>query len=238
MDTTYFINGAISGSVGIILSHPIDTLKTRIQSNNTITYNPRILYKGIFSPLIGVGFEKAIVFGTYQNCYKYLNNKNVSNNINNFISGGIAGFSASFVVTPVERIKILIQSNNKIHYSNLNIKYLYNGLSATFTRETPGFAIYFTVYENLKYNFYSKYNQQITLSSSFIFGGLSGGFAWIFIYPQDRIKTIIQSQNKSLPFFSVIKNLYLTYGLKSFYKGFSLALLRAIPLLAGVFMTN
>ena len=63
--------GAISGMTGIILSHPIDTIKTHIQTgNNFKTFNITIpnLYKGILSPLIGVGFEKAIVFGTYNFC--------------------------------------------------------------------------------------------------------------------------------------------------------------------------
>ena len=59
----YYIKGCISGMSGIILSHPVDTIKTFIQTNNKINslnvYNINNLYKGITSPLIGVGIEKA-----------------------------------------------------------------------------------------------------------------------------------------------------------------------------------
>ena len=67
-----FVNGWISGSVGVTLSHPFDTIKTCIQDNKQVNLSIRSLYKGFFPPLFGVGFEKAIVFGVYTNSYTYL----------------------------------------------------------------------------------------------------------------------------------------------------------------------
>lgn len=45
-----------------------------------------------------------------------------------------------------ERIKILFQTNQ------CGWKFMFQGIRATFYRETPGFAIYFSVYNYLKDN--------------------------------------------------------------------------------------
>lgn len=243
----YYIKGGISGTCGVILSHPVDTIKTHIQSGKSLkTFTPTFvnLYKGITAPLLGVGIEKAIVFGTYNYCLR-------EQNMPIWLSGAFSGLTASLIVSPYERIKILKQSNIIVNggwKKQVNPNFLFKGLSATFTRETLGFAIYFSVYENLKYHFHTKSNTKISLFNSFIYGGLSGTIAWIFIYPQDRIKTILQMQMKtttkqSIP--SIIKNIYnghtsstgeiVSGGIKQFYKGFSWAVGRAILLHSGTF---
>jgi len=210
-----YVFGYISGMAGILVSHPFDTLKTNIQENKPLTKNIRMLYRGLIPPLIGVGFEKAVVFGVYHNTIKETNSPAVS--------GALAGFAASVVVTPFERIKILIQTGQKIRFNGLM-----NGLSATWTREIPGFAIYFTVYEHLKQK-----NTNFTPLHGFLYGMVSGTAAWIFIYPQDRIKTHIQA-NDNLSMKSSIKHL-INNG--NIYKGFHYALMRAVPLHATAFAT-
>jgi hypothetical protein len=239
MDTTNisksFLYGGISGMFGVILSHPIDTIKTSIQEKITLSYkinDLHKLYRGISAPLIGVGLEKAVVFGIYETISKkYMNKADPWKK--NIVSGACAGLGASLIVTPVDRIKILLQTNNQIKRT-LSLRYLYSGLSATFTRKTPGFAIYFTVYESLKNYFYE--SKPIPKYGSFIFGGFAGAIAWIFIYPQDRIKTKIQASQENLKFINIIKMLYKTEGIKGYYKGFQYALMRAVPLHAGTFM--
>ena len=245
----YYLNGALSGMFGILLSHPIDTCKTHIQTGKklvSLPINIRSLYKGISAPLLGVGFEKALVFGTYNYFLKQFQNTNTSTNIIDIgvsaipISGAIAGLTASIVVTPYERLKILKQNSQKILLTDLSPRFLFKGLSATFTREVPGFAIYFSVYESLKYHTFTKYNTNIDYFSAFIYGGLSGITAWIFIYPQDRIKTILQSSlqynsTTKLGFANVMREIYAKGGLKHFYSGFSWAVGRAILLHSGTF---
>jgi hypothetical protein len=114
------------------------------------------------------------------------------------VSGAISGLVASLIVSPYERIKILRQNQTKFNLSECtNPSFLFKGLSATFTREVPGFAIYFSTYEYLKNKFYTSQNKEIDIVSSFVFGGIAGSNAWLFIYPQDRIKTIIQSNDNN-----------------------------------------
>ncbi len=235
MIDNYYYKGCISGMVGILLSHPIDSIKTHYQIQRNLVnykYNISNLYKGLMSPLFGVGLEKALVFGTYNHF------KNITNNIP--LSGAISGLVASIVVSPYERIKIMKQTNQRILFNQIySPSFLFKGLSATFTRELPGFAIYFSTYEYLKNHFYTQHNKDISIISSFMFGGMSGTMAWIFIYPQDRIKTILQSTNNksNASISNIIESIYNSGGFKQFYKGFSFAVARAILLHSGTFCT-
>lgn len=226
-----FIFGYIAGFSGIIASHPFDTMKTRIQEGKKINFNLRFLYRGVCPPLIGVGLEKAIVFGTFENTKFYTNS--------DFLSGGISGLTASLIVTPFERIKIRLQTDGKVNLGNLtksqmNLKYLYQGFSATLTRETPGFAIYFSVY-----NYFKNQTLDLTAFKSFLYGSLAGIFSWVFIYPQDRIKTHLQAlADRKMGFVEGFREIQVSSGgYTGFYKGFSFALMRAVPMHATAFMT-
>lgn len=263
VDRSYqqFINGWIAGITAVITSHPFDTYKTHIQENKVIpNYKLRTLYRGLSAPLLGVGFEKAVVFGVYESSIKYTHKlcKNIWDDnlytllVSNALSGGLSGMCASFIVTPFERVKILLQtSTNNISNKNLykrdfwqeyksifqGYRSIFQGLSATFYRETPGFAIYFSTYNYLKHN-YENDNKKIGLVNSFIYGGIAGSTSWLFIYPQDRIKTKIQAlKDTNMSFKEGFNEIVKKEGIMSLYKGFSYALLRAIPLHATAFMT-
>jgi len=242
--TSYYKNflfGMISGLCAIVVSHPIDTIKTNIQESKKINYNIKKLYSGLSAPLLGVGLEKAFVFGIYETSKPYTKS--------DIISGGLSGMVASFIVTPFERIKILFQTNQgnwKFIKQNMNFRFMFQGLSATFYRETPGFAIYFSVYNylkdnrkiNLSENKFFNVSDQIGMFESFTYGAISGSTAWIFIYPQDRIKTHIQAiSERNINFTNGFKEILSNGGYKGLYKGFHYALMRAIPLHATAFMT-
>jgi len=240
-DISYFGCGACSGMFGVLLSHPFDTIKTikqnvrKDQNIQKIQYTPKFLYRGLLPPLIGVGIEKSIVFGVYHNFSLFLK-KYIQPQYIPTISGFVAGVIISPIIGPIEHIKILLQSRNDNVNNKISIfsKHLFRGTGATLTREPLGFAIYFTVYENIKSIIEKKRN--FGAIETFFTGGFTGGFSWILIYPQDRIKTNIQNDytNKST-YIGVAKQIYTHEGFKGFYKGFQYALLRAIFLHAGAF---
>ena len=230
-----FLYGSIAGISAVIASHPIDTIKCNIQERKPIQYNFKFLYRGLSAPLIGVGLEKSIVFGVFETTRKYTGS--------DVISGALSGMSASFVVTPFDRIKILLQTNQGFSKNNLNFGYLFQGLSATFYRETPGFAIYFATYNYLKEKTIANkllQNKKPELNplESFGYGALAGSTAWVFIYPQDRIKTHVQAlKDRKLGFTEGFREILKDGGYRSFYRGFHYALMRAIPLHATAFTT-
>jgi hypothetical protein len=253
-----FLYGLCGGFIGTIISHPFDTIKTRIQSNKAPNIMSALmmkkLYSGLTPPLLGIMLEKSIVFGFY--------NKAKEQGLNNFWSGIIGGFMCTLIVTPVDRLKIYFQNNstytlkenlktkqfifgygyllqNTINKNIFNIKELYRGFIPTICRETPGFGIYFTTYNYLTTN----YNNTNTSYKTFIFGALSGLAAWTFIYPSDLVKTKIQSSTEKISLQKIIKIIFSEnnsknniFGLKNFYKGFNLAIMRALPLHGGVFL--
>lgn len=238
-----FVYGLIGGVSGTILSHPFDTIKTRIQSRKVITIRQAVnlgnLYSGILPPLLGIGLEKSIVFGFYDLAK--------SNGFNNFTSGLIGGFLSTLVVVPVDRLKIIMQNKGTITKDILKPSSLYKGFGITLFRETPGFGIYFSTYNYLTKTFDN--NDSKSLVKTFLFGSLSGVNSWIFIYPSDLIKTRYQAMihsnvnltanltSKSINTVpEVIKSIYKKDGIRGFYHGFSLSIMRAIPLHGGVFL--
>lgn len=201
--------------------------------------DPRFLYKGYVPPLFGMGLEKAVVFGTFHNV-KVALPETMTDNTRIALAGAASGFAASFIVSPYERLKIQLQTGQQLSVEHIRPSKLFVGLSATFTRETPGFAIYFTNYEYWKRRWWTQNDLDIDPISSFFLGGSSGVAAWIFIYPQDQIKTIMQSASvggAKSSFVGTAKQIYARRGLTGFYYGFHLALMRAVPLHAGTFMT-
>jgi hypothetical protein len=140
----------------------------------------------------------------------------------------LAGFISTVIVTPIDRLKIHFQNSSKTKLMSL-----YKGFIPTIFRETPGFGIYFTTYNYLN----SNYNKNNSLAKHFIYGSLSGLSAWLFIYPADLIKTRYQAnQIKLMDIITGIYNNNNNKGLLNFYSGFSLAIMRALPLHGGVFL--
>ncbi len=80
------------------------------------------LYRGASSPLIGSMFINAILFGVEENVRKTLKYNASSDNINNknslehykfyAISGAIAGFAQSVLLSPIELVKNKMQIPN------------------------------------------------------------------------------------------------------------------------------
>lgn len=235
IDYYSFLEGCVSGMFGVTISHWLDTIKSNLQTGTKIQYNPRFLSKGIASPLLGTGFEKALVFGIFNNTHDYLkHNYSFGPMTNIAISGGFSGFCASFIVAPFDKAKIMCQTNDKVKIRPRNL-FKGLGLFATFTREIPGFTIYFPTYELVKKNISNNNSNSNSVMSSFIAGGVSGALSWCCICPQDKIKTRIQHGSCNKSYYQVGKSIYAEGGIKAFYKDFHFVLMPAILRHAGIF---
>lgn len=238
MNIKEYIAGCGGGIFGTFMSHPFDTIRINKQLFpektvktivNSIKNKGYInFYKGLSAPFFGIGLEKALVFGTFYNMEKI----NKDHNLAKVQNGFIAGIVSTIVVTPVEKIKIDMQNNIKFKMSNYNPINLYRGWTPNMLREGSGYAIYFSIYENLK-------NKNDSKLTTFFKGAISGVGAWLFIYPFDYIKTLTQTKldiGCEKTYSNIIRHQFMKYGIRGFYNGIELALMRCIPLHGGVFI--
>lgn len=170
--------------------------------------------------MIGQAIIKAIQFAVNEMTFVYLENHSSiqSNIIKMAIAGTLAGLLSSFVVSPVELVKIRMQAQSKpgkikkdddvrdsaVSFNNEfdcarwmirneGLRALFcHGLGITIIREIPSFALYFVAYGLL-----ARSNLADVLgghAAPLIFGAIAGWAMWIPTYPIDIVKTIVQVQ--------------------------------------------
>jgi len=211
-----FVGGSLGGIANVLIGHPFDTLKVRMQMLNTSLFSciksmiaqegPTSLYKGIASPLYNVPIIYSLCFGSYEvglwalgvRFHKEPTPWKAS------IAGGWAGFVISFVLTPMELVKCRQQMEGvgqKIHASkawtiarqivqNQGIRQLFKANTLTIAREVPANAVYFGAFIYLKEAFKPIFGDNSF--NTIVVGGLAGLASWVVGYPQDTIKTRIQ----------------------------------------------
>mmetsp|Transcript_33041 Transcript_33041/g.69542 ORF Transcript_33041/g.69542 Transcript_33041/m.69542 type:complete len:347 (+) Transcript_33041:105-1145(+) len=135
------IAGGVAGSAGIIVGHPLDSLKVRMQlmassssqgaaSSSTIRMLAQSsqfgsVWNGIGAPLAMAAVINASIFLTYGGSTRlwdelYVDPERTTTTANNSftknaVCGGITGLVSSFIVCPTEHIKTKLQTN---HVSN------------------------------------------------------------------------------------------------------------------------
>lgn len=125
-----YLAGLIAGVATVIIGHPFDTVKVKLQKYNTgargIKYRNGLhctarvlqtegvkgLYRGATSSFVGVAFESSILFGVYSQTKQSLQggvHSNVPNPRIIIPSAAYAGAIISFVLCPSELIKCRMQ---------------------------------------------------------------------------------------------------------------------------------
>jgi len=139
--TMEFAAGCMGGLAGIIVGHPADTVKVRIQAQtpNNIRYKGTFdcfaeiikkesvygLYKGLLAPLYGTVAVNALIFGIHGNVKRILDVKDPIRC--ELYAGATAGFIESFVVAPMELVKtrMQLQGEGESHGTSKSAKTCY-----------------------------------------------------------------------------------------------------------------
>uniref|UniRef100_A0A1Y1KAE3 Mitochondrial basic amino acids transporter n=1 Tax=Photinus pyralis TaxID=7054 RepID=A0A1Y1KAE3_PHOPY len=207
-----FIAGCIGGCAGIVVGHPLDTVKVHLQTQDALnpqyrgTWNCfrsllvkegiRGLYKGMASPLLGVAGINAIVFGVYGNTQRYSSDPNSL--VSHCMAGVLAGLVQTSICSPMELVKTRVQiaGDNlkpleclKSIYKTEGVRGVFRGLGITAVREAPAFATYFVTYEYLTR---SEDNTRTSTATMLMAGGLAGCASWAIVYPVDVVKSRLQ----------------------------------------------
>ena len=230
MDETvrHVVAGTCGGVASIVVCHPLDTLRTRMQTGSGSLWQcgKELLrkegiqgfYRGFWWPAVAQGLYKAIMFGVYGTAKRWTNETPVEL----ALCGGLAGGANAFVLTPIELVRNRQQvgsndSGLKIWrdvYRSRGLLGLYTGFGATLLRDVPGVAAYYLTFELFR-------DKNIVVA-----GALGGAAFWTLALPFDHIKSNLQVYSSSWRRPSNILHLYVGYGS---------ALLRGIPGAAVVF---
>jgi solute carrier family 25 (mitochondrial S-adenosylmethionine transporter), member 26 len=207
------IAGGVAGAVTDISLHPIDTLKTRLQTGNLVrsTVMFQGCYNGIGAAVLASAPTAAIFFCTYDTL-KELNILPQSGLGYGLAAGAANGCAALFRV-PFEVIKQQSQASLNKNVSCIETlrhllrtqgsRSLYNGLGATLTRDIPFSFIQFPIYEALKL-----YNGGSTCSPELaaVCGSVAGGTAAAITCPLDVVKTRRMLGSPSSSLISILKS--------------------------------
>ncbi|XP_056657333.1 solute carrier family 25 member 45 isoform X1 [Monodelphis domestica] len=132
MPVEEFVAGWISGVLGLMLGHPIDTVKVRLQTQNTYrgivdcvikTYRRESVlgfFKGMSFPIGSVAVVNSVLFGTYSNSLLLLSSTPHQDRRAQppsyghvFVAGSLAGFVQAYCLAPFDLIKVRLQNQTE-----------------------------------------------------------------------------------------------------------------------------
>ncbi|KHN15473.1 Mitochondrial substrate carrier family protein S [Glycine soja] len=186
------------------------------------------LYRGATSSFVGMAVEGSLFFGIYSQTKVYLQGGVQSGEPRPQViipSAAYSGAIISFVLGPTELIKcrMQIQGTDSLvpkssRYSSPldcalktvkteGVKGIFRGGCATLLRESIGNAVFFSVYEYVRYYMHSNikaassdYTNLVDIGIGIVSGGLGGVAFWLTVLPLDVAKTLIQTNpDKNCP---------------------------------------
>jgi len=207
--------GSAAGAVGLFAAYPFDSLKTKAQTfkgGNSVGILGMIkivmkeeglrgFYSGVFGMMVGQALIKAVAFGS-NNWALNIQSPGQHSIIQLVLAASFSGFTASFLVNPVERVKILMQADNTGQYTSEwecitkivsqdgLFGLLFRGVDATIVREIPGYALYFVIYHLLIESTGQWLGSGV---APLLCGAAAGCLSWLPVYPIDVIKTNMQN---------------------------------------------
>ncbi|XP_012876378.1 PREDICTED: solute carrier family 25 member 45 isoform X1 [Dipodomys ordii] len=132
MPVEEFAAGWISGALGLVLGHPFDTVKVRLQTQTTYqgivdcmvkTYRHESVlgfFKGMSFPMFSIAVVNSVLFGVYSNVLVALTATSHQerrgqplNYTHVFIAGCTAGVLQSYCLAPFDLIKVRLQNQTE-----------------------------------------------------------------------------------------------------------------------------
>lgn len=257
--------GTLAGFAGLIATHPLDTIRIRMQIQ---TYPKmyktwvhwgvravqregfRGLFKGVISNSCGFAPSFSICFASKEFWHRAMKPIQISEDWKSYISGWFAGFVWCSTWVPAELLKCRAQANKKeyINYTTAmkeilresGPKGLYRGFWATVIRDVPCCGFWFWTYEYICRHYIKPDDSPSKVYTiKVIAGGLAGCMDWIPTYPIDVIKTKIQISKEEVPpsMWETSVKFYRLQGVRFFFKGIIPTCMVAFPCNAIVFVT-
>lgn len=243
-------------------NHRFDTVKVRLQTLSPEKFEGVLdcilktvrreglqgFYKGATPPLLGWVLTDSIMMGSLANYRRLIKDTfykdcDVLPLAGASAAGVGAGWTVSFVATPIEQIKSRLQIQVKKKYSgpidctsqlvqDHGLRALWRGLLPAMLFRT-NFLFLWGSYDILT-KFFKKTTSLHEFSINFLSGGLASSVFWCFAYPMDAVKQKIMMDDFRAPrryptWRATARQIYAQAGIAGFYRGFTAALVRSFP---------
>ncbi|CAO3635026.1 unnamed protein product [Cunninghamella blakesleeana] len=268
-----FVSGNFGGIANVVVGQPLDTIKVRLQVGQgkfngawdcavQTVKNEGILalYKGMLSPIIGIGAVNALLFAANSQ-FRKLQQEHPDQVLTLGqigLAGAGAGIVNSILASPVELLKIKMQAQ----YGNSSAgggqryftgpidcaKYLIQrdgwmnglgrGMYATIIREIPAYFGFYVGFEMVKRHITKDQKEDASVVQLMVSGAAGGVGYWIFSYPFDVVKSVVQNQVENPKGFyitSVMKQIVARDGVRGLFRGFAPTILRSLPAAGATF---
>ncbi|KAI8929299.1 mitochondrial carrier domain-containing protein [Entophlyctis helioformis] len=247
-----FLAGLLSGATKLVVGHPFDTIKVRMQTQGghgrfkgpldclvtTVRKEGfRALYKGATPPLLGWAIMDSVQMGSLNNFRLCLQGDDPSVKLTS-VQQGIAGIGAgvvvSFVATPIELLKGRLQ----VQYDAATKTYSGPLDCARQIIRADGSCLMFRSFFWVLWGSYDVYTNELNkmgVNSSmvpFFAGALAANTFWTISFPADAIKNRIMTHPANLPRLTIrecARRMYRAEGIRGFYRGFLPSFLRSAP---------
>lgn len=250
--------GGVGGALAVACTHPLDTLKTRMQAGLAAdlglvlrTEGISGLYRGVSLPILSQplyigGCFAGVALG--RQLYDALIAPHAGGggqdggSLKRFLlAGSLGGVACATAVTPFEGLKVLMQSQSSQSTSAValarqllrrgGVPGLFTGLAATIAREIPGTVIWFGTFETASRFFEREW--KVPRAVAVVGGGICAGTAfWLSTLPIDRIKVLQQASRAGAQqnAWALARRVMRTEGLRGFYVGLGPTLVRGLAL--------
>ncbi|XP_052865439.1 S-adenosylmethionine mitochondrial carrier protein homolog [Anopheles cruzii] len=236
---TSLVAGGVAGLLVDVVLFPIDTIKTRLQSERGFIASGgfRGIYKGLAPTAAGSAPTSALFFCTYEGLKVNLRQYATPDQMPyvHMVSAAAAEVVACLIRVPIEIAKQRRQALlHKGNMSSLEILYgalrkegirrgLYRGFGTTVMRDVPFSLIQFPLWEYFKQHWSTVTGTPLTPVSVAICGAVSGAVAAGLTTPLDVAKTRImlaeQMENKR-GMGRILRGIYRERGIRGVFAGF------------------
>ncbi|KAK7102605.1 mitochondrial S-adenosylmethionine carrier protein-like [Littorina saxatilis] len=228
--------GGLAGTSVDIALFPLDTVKTRLQSQQGFwaAGGFRGVYSGLLSAALGSAPCGAVFFCSYETTKSMFSNATNGRwaPVGHMTAASIGEMIACLLRVPTEVVKQRAQAAP--HLSSLTVfrttvaseglRGLYRGYSSTLAREIPFSLIQFPLWEFFKKQWERKTQQPVMAWQSSVSGALAGGISAVVTTPLDVAKTRIMLAERGsstaegyIPY--VVKQVYSQQGLSGLFAG-------------------
>jgi solute carrier family 25 carnitine/acylcarnitine transporter 20/29 len=242
------ITGVIYGITSVLVGHPFDTIKTKMQAqseymNTKRTYKVvvtvwrregiRGFYSGVFAPLVGSVVFRSIgvtAYGTLSTYWSHdpLMTKEIpftfGFQVRSLVSALLASVVRAVTECPFEYAKVKRQTQK-----TWSITSIYKGFPLLYLKNTGMMITFIFIVDSLKRhtNLYESKRGQ------FFIAGFASSMAWILIWPIDNLNTMVQAELKNVGTTTKERTRWVIdhTGYKGLYRA-------SVPGLLGVFIRN